>query len=327
MSTTPPARVGALGIVVAGAPVVVAFSGGRDSLCLLDVAVTLAGAGAVLAVHVHHGLRGRDADEDARAAAALAQGLGAAARVVRLEVPAAVRASDGSPVPWARDARRAALRGAADAWGGAGTPVLVAHTASDQAETVLLRAISSPGARALAGIAERDERRAVLRPLLAAGITRAEAGAWCTARGLRWRDDPTNPATPRGRVRALLEGLERVDGRATVALGRTAALAREDEEALGAAADDLLGAAAGAGEDGGIGVAALGAAPTAIARRVLRRLAERAVDGPCPRAGARLADVLALAPEGGTTAALDIGDGARAVVRDGRLRCVRSPVR
>lgn len=327
MSVPPADRVGALGSVAAGAPVVVAFSGGRDSLCLLDVAVTLAGTGAVLAVHVHHGLRGRDADEDARAAAAVAGELGAAVRVVRLGVPAAVRASGASPVPWARDARRDALRRAADAWGGPGTPVLVAHTASDQAETVLLRAISSPGARSLAGIAERDERRGVLRPLLAAGITRAEAGAWCTARGLRWRDDPTNPGTPRGRVRALLEDLERVDGRATVALGRTAALAREDDEALGAAADDLLRDAAGAGEDDGIALAALRSAPTAVARRALRRLAERAVDGPCPRAGSRLEDVLALGASGGPAAALDIGDGARAVVRGGLLRCVRSPAR
>lgn len=360
MSTTVPGRVDALGVLAPGAPVVVAFSGGRDSLCLLDVAVTLAGADAVLAVHVHHGLRGRDADEDARAATALAGRLGCAARVTRLAVPDAVRGAGGSPVPWARDARRAALRSAADAWGGPGTPVLVAHTASDQAETVLLRAISSPGTRALAGIAERDDPRGVVRPLLAAGVTRAEAGAWCAARSLRWRDDPTNPTTPRGRVRALLEGLEGIDGRATAALGRTAALAREDDDALWSAADALLATAtatatagAGAGEDRGapddggtqqddgrtsdhggggdrapgIAIAALDAAPTAVGRRVLRRLAEAAVGAPCPRVGARLAEVLALRPAGGAPAALDLGDGARAVVRDGRLRCVRSPPR
>ncbi|MEV4423072.1 ATP-binding protein, partial [Patulibacter sp. NPDC049589] len=231
----------------------------------------------------------------------------------------------GSPASWARDARRRALRGAADAWGGPGTPVLVAHTAGDQAETVLLRAISSPGTRALAGIAERDDARGVLRPLLAAGLTREETGAWCRDRGLTWTDDPTNPTTPRGRVRALLTELERIDGRAPAALVRTAALAREDEEALAAAAAQLL-ASAGVPPDG-MGEAALRAAPVALGRRVLRTLAERATGAGCPRAGARLEEVLALRPEGSAAAALDLGDGARAVLRGGVVRCVPTPPR
>jgi tRNA(Ile)-lysidine synthase len=331
-------RVGALGLLHPGAPVAVAFSGGRDSLCLLDVAVALAGPAAVLAVHVHHGLRGRDADADARGAADVARGLGATARVVRLRPPAPPGPGRGgpgaaagargpgsgpSPVPWARDARRAALRGAADAWGGPGTPVLVGHTASDQAETVLLRAISSPGARSLAGMAARDPGRGVLRPLLEAGVTRAEAGAWCAARGLAWRDDPTNPGTPRGRVRALLEGLEDVDGRAGAALVRTGALAREDDDALRAAA----GAEVEAAGRGGVPRERLAGLPTGLGRRVLRRLAEDAVHAPCPRAGARLEDVLALRQGPGGRAALDLGDGARAVLAAGRIRCERSPPR
>lgn len=321
MGPTVSGRVGAAGGLPEDGPAVVAFSGGRDSLCLLDVAAGLLGPRELLAVHVHHGLRGRDADEDAAAAAATARGLAVAARVVRLRPPVPPGPGAPSPVPWAREARRAALRAAADAWGGPGTPVLVAHTASDQAETVLLRAISSPGTRALAGIAERDAARGVLRPLLAAGVTRAEAGAWCAARGLTWRDDPTNPATPRGRVRALLAGLEAVDARATAALVRTAALAREDDDALRAAARALVAA----GE--GVGLGALTAAPAAVGRRVLRALAEDATGAACPRVGGRLEDVLALAAAPGRPALLDLGDGARAVVQDGLVRCVRSPPR
>ncbi|MDO9410714.1 ATP-binding protein [Patulibacter sp.] len=321
MSTDVAGRVAALGLLGAGEPVVVAFSGGRDSLCLLDVAVGLAGPGAVLAVHVHHGLRGPDADRDAVSAAATAGRVGAAVRVRRLTVPGTLRASGSSPVGWARDARREALRAAADAWAGPGTRVLVGHTATDQAETVLLRAVSSPGTRSLSGIAPRDDRRGVLRPLLEAGVTRGEAGDWCTARGLRWRDDPTNPGTPRGRVRALLPQLERIDARAVAALGRTAALAREDDDALVVAASALVG------PEGDVALRALGAAPVAVGRRVLRRLAEDAVGAPCPRVGARLPDVLALRPEGGGTAALDVGDGVRVLVRAGRLRCAASPPR
>ena len=315
------ARVRAAWPVAPGWPVAVAFSGGRDSLCLLDLAATIAGLDAVLAVHVHHGLRARDADDDAFAAGTVARALGAALRVVVLRPPDELVVPDGpSAVPWARDARRAALRAAADAWGGPATPVLVAHTASDQAETVLLRAISSPGTRALAGIAPAGPARGVERPLLRAGASRADTGAWCAARGLPVRDDPTNPRTPRGRVRALLADLEGVDGRATAALVRTAALAREDDEALSAVAAGLV-------DDDGAALAAVAAAPVAVGRRALRLVAERALGRACPRVGARLEEVLALGAGGDGTGALDLGDGVRATVGGGRLRCGPSPRR
>jgi tRNA(Ile)-lysidine synthase len=315
-------RVAATDLLVAGEPLVVGVSGGRDSLCLLGLAAELVGVSAVLAVHVHHGLRGAAADGDALAAADAARRLGVAARVVRLRVPAAVAASPSSPAVWARDARKAALRAAADAWGGPAAQVAVAHTASDQAETVLLRAISSPGARSLAGMAVRDVDRGVVRPLLAAGVTRAETGAWCTAHGLRWRDDATNATGPRGRVRSLLEGLEAVDGRAVRALTLTADRAREDDAALRAAAVQLL-----APSCGGVARDALAAAPSAVGRRALRALAEAAVGRPCPRVGARLEDVLGLRAAAGAGAAMDLGDGVRATLRDGCVRCTPSPPR
>lgn len=334
-------RVAASGTIVPGAAIVVGLSGGRDSLCLLDVVVRLAGADAVLAVHVHHGLRGVPADRDAERACAAALRLGAAARVVRLTVPEEVRTSGGSPAVWARDARRRALRAAADRWGAGneaagagdasaavaaaagapGVPVAVAHTASDQAETVLLRAISSPGTRALAGIALHDERRGVVRPLLAAAVTRAEAGDWCAAQGLSWRDDGSNPTGPRGRVRALLAGLEAVDGRAVAALGRTATRAREDDDALRQQARTLVA------EAGGDRVPRdrLVAAPVAVGRRALRLLAEAAVGRSCSRVEARLEEVLALEVGARGRAALDLGDGVRAVLAGGVLRCEPSP--
>ncbi|MEV4422950.1 ATP-binding protein, partial [Patulibacter sp. NPDC049589] len=70
MSAPPAERVRSRGGLVPGRAAVVAFSGGRDSLCLLDLAVAIVGADEVLAVHVHHGLRGRDADDEALRAAA-----------------------------------------------------------------------------------------------------------------------------------------------------------------------------------------------------------------------------------------------------------------
>lgn len=339
-TTTLLERVAAGGMVAAGVPIVVGLSGGRDSLCLLDVVVRLAGPDAVLAVHVHHGLRGRPADRDAERACDAALRLGAAVRVVRV-VPDAVRTGGGSPAVWARDARRRALRAAADVWGrsseaaatssggvsrvAAATPVVpvaVAHTASDQAETVLLRAISSPGTRALAGIAVRDERRGVVRPLLAAGVTRTEAGEWCASAGLSWRDDGSNPTGPRGRVRALLAGLEAVDGRAVAALGRTAARAREDDDALRAQARTLLAEAGGDRLPRDL----LASSPVAVARRALRLLAEAAVGRSCSRVEARLDEVLALDVGARGRAALDLGDGVRVVLVGGALRCEPSPL-
>ncbi len=321
-------RVRATGLLRPGAPVVVGLSGGRDSLCLLGLAARVAGPEHVLAVHVHHGLRGAAADGDAAAAAAAARTAGVAVRVVRLTPPAALVAGGRSPAVWAREGRRATLRAAADRWAGAGTPVAVAHTATDQAETVLLRAVSSPGTRSLAGMALADPERAVVRPLLAAGVTREEAGAWCVAHGRPWRDDATNPLGPRGRVRSLLAALESVDARAVPALLGTAARAREDDDALTAAAVALVRPTnADAGPTTEVSRDALAGAPAAIGRRALRLLAEAAVGASCPRVGARLEEVLALRPAGGEAAALDLGDGVRAVVARGRVRCTPSPPR
>lgn len=312
---------------------VVGLSGGRDSVCLLGVAARVCGPERVLAVHVHHGLRGAAADGDAVAAAAAARTAGVAVRVLRLQPPRTLADRGASPVVWAREARREALRAAADGWAGEGTPVAVAHTATDQAETVLLRAISSPGTRALAGMAAADAERSVVRPLLAAGVTREEAGAWCVAHGRPWRDDGTNPLGPRGRVRSLLRALEDVDPRAVAALVGTAARAREDDDALTAAAAALVAGPGGSVSPSAgarfaeVGRDVLAAAPAAVGRRALRLLAEAATGRGCPRVGARLEEVLALRPRGGDPAALDLGDGVRAVVARGRVRCMPSPPR
>jgi len=311
-------RVGA--IDPPGGPLVVGLSGGRDSVCLLDVLARLLGSSALLAVHVHHGLRGHDADADARHCAAIASATGVALRVVRLP---GRPAGPGSVAVWAREARADALLAAADAWGGPGSRVALGHTTTDQAETVLLRAISSPGARSLAGIRGDDPDRRRWRPLLVAGITRGETGAWCRARGLGWRDDPSNPTSPRGRVRAVLDRLVDVDRRAVGALVRTAELAREDDDALTAlAARALRDAPAGPRID----AAWLRGAPAALGRRALRIAAERTLPGAHAGVGARLEDVVALLERGGP-AALDVGDGAR-IRTDGReLWCEPTPAR
>jgi tRNA(Ile)-lysidine synthase len=296
-------RVRVTGLLPEGVDVVVLLSGGRDSVCLLDVAVAL--GCAVRALHVNYGLRA-EADADEAHCRALCDRLG-----VELAVQPAARPDEatGNLQAWARDVRY----GAAAELAGTGL-VAVAHTASDQAETVLYRLASSPGRRALLGMAPRSGR--LVRPLL--GVTRAQTGAWCEARGLVWRDDVTNASDEyaRGRVRhGLLPALEAVDPRAADNVVRTAQLLRDEAEVLDVVVDTALG-----GRDR-IALEHLRALPPALARLVVRRLAEDATGALCARATTRVDDILAL----GDAGALDVGDGARAVVEGGVLRFESTP--
>lgn len=301
------ARVRAGRLLVAGRPVVVLLSGGRDSVCLLDVAVEVAGGPAVSALHVDYGLRA-ESGADAALCRDLCERLGVALEVVRAPAPPA----GGNLQAWARTLRyeRAdALAQARDA------DVAAGHTATDQAETILYRLASSPGRRALLGMAPRSGR--LVRPLL--GVTREETAAWCRARGLPWSEDATNEDArfARNRVRAtLLPALRAIHPGAEANVVRTAELLRDEAAVLDAAVDGVL--------EGGASVplARLRAVPLALARLVVVRLAEDAAGALVPRAAARTEEILALDPARAWTA-LDVGDGVRAVVEHGILRMER----
>jgi tRNA(Ile)-lysidine synthase len=298
-------RVRATGLLPACEPVVVLLSGGQDSVCLLDVAVRLAGPAAVSALHVNYGLRDASgADEDF--CRALCARLG-----VQLAVQAVQRPAEaGNLQAWARDVR---LGAGARLAVGRGARLATGHTASDQAETVLYRLAASPGRRALLGMAERDGL--LVRPLLRA--TREETAAHCIARGLSWRADASNadPAFARNRARAgLVPALRELHPSAERNVVRTAELLRDEAAVLDEVVDTAL-----AGRDH-IAVAHLGALPPALARLVVRRLAEGAAGRLCARAPGRLDDILALGD-----GALDLGDGARAIVSDGLLRVEPTP--
>jgi tRNA(Ile)-lysidine synthase len=302
------ARVRATGLLPEGRPVVVLLSGGRDSVCLLDVAVQLAGAEAVRALHVNYGLRDEAAGDEEHCVA-LCGRMG-----VPLDVEHARRPQDvaGNLQAWARDvrygagARLAAARGARLAAG---------HTATDQAETILYRLAASPGRRALLGM--EPQSGILVRPLLR--VTREETAAWCRARGLAWREDASNAddTFARARVReGLVPALRAVHPHAEENVVRTAVALREEAEVL----DELVATALAGGDR--IGIEHLGTLPPALARLIVRRLAEAATGALCPRAAARLDDILALR---GPAAALDVGDGARAVLEQGVLRFTTTP--
>lgn len=237
-----------------GLPVLVACSGGADSLAL--AAAAAAELPGVRAAVVDHGLQIGSAARAAATVGVLAT-LGVSGTVHPVEVT-----GDGGTEAAARRARYAALR-AADPE----AAVLLGHTLDDQAETVLLGLGRGSGPRSLAGMRTWDAPW--LRPLL--GVRRAVTRAACAELGLPVWDDPhnTDPRFTRVRLRhEVLPLLEDVlSGGVAAALARTAAQLREDVDALDAVAAELLEAA----RDGdGLLVAKLAGLAPSLRRRVLR---------------------------------------------------------
>ncbi len=291
------------GLLAQGRPVVVMYSGGRDSTCLLDIAVRIAGAAAVSALHVNYGLRA-GADSDERHCAELCERLG-----VQLDVRRPVRPADGGGnlQAWARDER---YRAASDLAIAREADVAAGHTRSDQVETILYRIASSPSRRALLGMRPRDG--ALIRPLL--GFTRDQTGAYCQARGLRWRDDESNDsaAYARNRIRReLVPALARVHPAAQENLLVLAEVLRGEAEVLDELVDGIL-----AGGDG-IALATLRELSPALRRLVVQRLADDAVGGPAAGVARRADDVAAMSEHGRSF--LDL-PGVRATADNGVVR-------
>jgi tRNA(Ile)-lysidine synthase len=299
------------GLISAGVPVVALLSGGRDSVCLLDLAARLLGADGVTALHVNYGLRD-DSDADEAHCARTCERLGVRLRVERPHRPE----GPGNLQAWARDTRYAA---AAQLALPREALIATGHTADDQVETILYRLASSPSRRALLGMRPRDG--SLVRPLLA--VTREETTVYCQERGLRWCDDPTNATTgyARNRVRhRLAPALAEIHPAAARNVLRTAALLRDEAEVLDGLVDAELGGSNGEGR-GTITLERLAELPPALRRLVVQRLADRAAGRPVPGAANHADQVAGLRRSG--TAMLDLGGGVRAVVERGVLRAER----
>jgi tRNA(Ile)-lysidine synthase len=228
------------GLLRAGERVGVAVSGGADSVALLLLLVELRKQlGIVLSVaHFNHKLRGKDSDGDEKFAAKLAEKYGLALHAGRADIAAKARSNKANLEDTARRARyqffaRLVEDGRVD-------KVAVAHTADDQAETVLAHILRGTGLAGLGGI--HPVVGHVVRPLL--GVRRAELRAYLRSKKQTWREDATNRDTTRMRARIrkkLLPILEKQFQAAVVEhLATLAELAREDEAFLGPLVDDRM---------------------------------------------------------------------------------------
>ena len=290
-------------------PVVAMLSGGRDSVCLLDVAVAVRGAENVRALHVNYGLRGRASYEDERHCAELCSQLGVWLELVRVGED---ERGGGNLQAWARARRyEVARRLAAEL----DAPVASGHTASDQVETILYRLAASPGRRALLGMSAREQW--LVRPLLS--ITREQTAEYCRARGLAWREDASNDDIRYARVRVrklLVPALRGVHPAAQENVRRTAELLREETDLL-----EGLVAAELDGKDT-IALARLAELHPALARLVVVRLAEALAGRLVPQAGERVGEILALGARGGV-GELHIGGNVGARIAGGELSMVK----
>jgi tRNA(Ile)-lysidine synthase len=287
------------GLVREGEPLLVMLSGGADSVCLLDVAVSL--KAHVHALHVNYGLRGEESEGDERLCRELCERLGVPLHVERARLEGA-----GNLQAEARDVRYAAAERLAEG------DYAAAHTATDQAETVLYRLATSPGRRALLGMEPRRGR--LVRPLLR--VARTDTHRWCDHHGLEFRQDTSNQdfRFARARIRhEVMPALREVGPHAEETIVETAELLRDEAEVLDAAVDELLAEIGGTG----IPLAELRTRPPALARLALRR----AAGAPVSRRDADA--ILALAGRGGTTT-LDLPGGLRAVVEYGTVRFARA---
>ena len=224
------------------APLLLAVSGGLDSMVLLEAMAELA-LGRIAAVATFDHRTGAVATASALHVAqeCAARGL----PIVHGVMPESPRAPGLMSEAALRDARHAFLRRHAASLG---ARIATAHHADDQIETVLMRVLRGSGARGLAGLRAPSD---IVRPLLA--VSRETIAAYAARRGVRWCADPSNESRVflRNRVRHdLLPALTKVDPSLPTALARIGCRAAAWREELDSCVDGMI-----ASHPGGLAIA------------------------------------------------------------------------
>lgn len=256
-----------------GAKVIVAVSGGPDSMALLSALCQLRSSYdlTLIVAHVNHQLRGEEAYRDAAFVEQQAVRLGLSFHETRVDVKAFQHTSGLSPQHAARQLRYGFFLSLQQALGA--TYIALGHTADDQAETLLVRLLRGGGPAALAGIPA--VRLPFIRPLIA--TYRRTILDYLQAESIPWVYDSSNAhrAYLRNRVRLdLLPILQQYNPQVSRRLNALADMLRADNDALERQTDVLAEQAVqwGAAKRMMLQLRPYRVAPVAIQRRLLRRL-------------------------------------------------------
>lgn len=220
------------GLFTPGEKVIVAFSGGADSMALLDILANLPDFPLELVLaHMNHQLRGDESDGDELFARSVAGKFALQLEISRVDVAAFAQAKGLSLEEAGREARRSfflkvAKKHSADA-------VALGHHRDDQAETVLMRLVRGAAGSGLTGICPKKSDSVFVRPLLC--LERAGIEAYLRKGALLWREDSSNSDIKflRNRIRhELLPQLRSYNPGIVELLNQTAQALAADEELL-----------------------------------------------------------------------------------------------
>ena len=257
-----------------GARVLCAVSGGADSMCLLALLLQT-GAYELAAAHFEHGIRGEESLRDCAFVESYCRDRGVPCFVGRADVPALAAKSGLGLEEAARKLRYAFLERTAEEEGY--DFIATAHSADDNAETVLFHLARGTGPAGLCGIPAR--RGKIIRPLLA--LTRAEIEEALAASGTPHVEDSTNQdeSYSRNRIRrAVMPVLKELNPAFPEAVARMSRLLRRDEECLDALAEDFI---AGRFDGESLPAAELLGLHEAVSSRVVRKLLPRSAPSRC----------------------------------------------
>lgn len=308
----------------AGSTVLCAVSGGADSMCLLHLLVTHASEWGICVHcgHFNHQLRGEESRRDEEFVRAWCEERRIPFHCESGDVSAQADRTGRGIEETARAMRYDFLERTAARCGAA--RIATAHTASDNAETMLLHLARGCGLQGLSGIPPR--RGSIVRPLLT--VKRAEVEAYCARCGVDYVQDSTN-----GDIRytrnflrhQVMPLLEQVNPRAAESFSSAAQLLREDQEYLMEQAEALAGQSRETEDGLVIPAQALSAAAPPVASRAVRLLLDRCGGQNCSRA--HLEAVLTLCREDDPSGQADLpGLTARRVYGDLLLSSQKPPL-
>ncbi len=273
-------------LLPASGEIIVAVSGGADSLCLLHLLHRLCGPGPgklysgvrLHVAHLNHKLRGETGSRDAAYVAQLATDWGLPVTLGEIDVPMLASQERRSLEDAARTARYRFLREVAQ-----GQLIAVAHQSDDQVETLLLHLLRGEGLYGMAGMLPRQQD--IIRPLLE--VSHAETVAYCQQHHLVPLEDASNidPRFLRNRIRhELLPLLESMNPGIRATLLRNAEVIRTDITWIDARVDSCWPAVviAESPECITLSIDELNKLPLALQRHLLHRVAARLCEGQPP---------------------------------------------